>query len=102
MTVTQEEFEEAVKTILRARDEGVLQEREYREEKWRTVCDGERVFLCDCQWEYRIKPQPREWWMVLYSTHQGGSFYSEKEAHRAVKPGSSYDVVHVREVLDDE
>jgi len=46
---------------------------------------------------YRIKPEPREWWLVLYTTSGVSVFNSLEEAKRYINVGST--IHHVMEVM---
>lgn len=58
--------------------------------------------------EYRLKPEPREWWEVRWAREEDGypiSFLCKEEAEafarsRSEKEGKLVEIVHVREVVD--
>jgi hypothetical protein len=55
-------------------------------------------------WDYRVKPEPREWWLVMKPSAPHMFWYTtSKEASQATDhcTDRSVEVIHVREVLED-
>ena len=52
------------------------------------------------QFDYRVKPKPREWWLNVYERGSAISHHSRAEADRnKAYVDKRIDCVHVREVL---
>ena len=56
------------------------------------------------QFDYRVKPNPREWWLNVYEDGSKGAMHdSRAEADRnKAYVDKRIDCVHVREVLDGQ
>lgn len=69
---------------------------------WMTSADSSGN-LNFAMWEYRVKPEPREWWLVERNDRLPIGYYeSERKAYwRSLEFDPVADVIHVREVLPE-
>lgn len=90
--------DEMIAVIAAHRDGKALEWRDISRpaDQWRS-CQPSGVSWDFNRWEYRIKPEPREWWISVRggSTHHF-AFYNRESAAASMLTS---EVIHVREVL---
>ena len=64
-------------------------------DKWLTW----ESYSFDSKSEYRIKPNPREWWVNVYD--KGSVIHETKESARSGSAHTKCELIKVREVLDE-
>ena len=52
-----------------------------------------------CDFDYRVKPKPREWWLTCLPEGVAMCFYKETAVNKCCK--GRFPIIHVREVLDE-
>jgi len=52
--------------------------------------------------DYRVKPEPREWWINRYADAYGDRVYATEELADNGASFSRLECIHVREVLEDK
>lgn len=73
-------------------------------DEWVTVCSIPTWNFRDFQ--YRVKPEPREWWINVYSNNACHLHLTKDAAVRGRTDGHDRlhgeETIHVREVLEDQ
>jgi hypothetical protein len=71
---------------------------------WRTLYEGEELTLAELDRypeRYRVKPEPREWWILDDDSNFPYRFSSLKEAQEDnIMCRTAFPIVHVREVIE--
>lgn len=91
--MTREEAAVLLRSVeaIRAYARGEAVQVKYEGGNWEEY-DGDYANFFNKDWEWRVKPEPREWWIAL-----GHGLYDSLESARKHVPDSI--VIHVREVL---
>lgn len=92
------QIDEMIAVLTAAKEGKRIQYKRHEFNEWYDNNDSRWNFE---MFEYRVKPEPREWWAEIYSTNKkyGVLYPTKEEAHDR---GYPYEIVHVREVIDDK
>ena len=89
--------EEMIAVIQAHKDGKIIQSRDYIEDNW---------IDCDPIWDfnesmYRIKPEPREWWMLLDTDEPLSISCYRSSRYAGIRQNEiGGEIVHVREVIE--
>lgn len=104
MKVTKQIYDQA-QMLCKAYESGAEIQERCGDDDWHEPIGDEITLALDNAYEYRIKPEPLECWVNVYSNtgiNNCGSGFNTKEAAEKASAGNAVRVaVHMREVTDD-
>jgi hypothetical protein len=89
-----------MKTLVDAIENGKVIQRRLTRTEWADIDGADKYGFCSTADMYRVKPEPREWWIVTFGAQGLYTFSSEVRAQAAVRSSvRDCEIIHVREVL---